>query len=330
MAASELQFTKSWTSSEDFPTYEPNETQVRADMQLLFDEIKNHINTVLLPDLLKRVPDTRKVNGHALTGDVTVTKGDVGLGSADNTRDADKPVSTAQQAALDQKADKSNVLEKDNAEFYMPSDLFHPATKSYVDSTLAGAVLGQVPDGSIGRVKLTAEVNEDIDRKADQENVYSKVETVEPGTFAKFGLSADSVPDQLLQKVRSVTPYTGVTGGNGSALTLSAPGFSLYDGAESRFKLHVDSGATPTINVNGIGAKKLMTDKYRPMRAGVSAGTWVSAVYSSAFDFFVLRGSTDAGVSSFYNTKTGGSTLESLLGYTPIKVNLAYLKGWWV
>ena len=53
-------------------------------------------------------------------------------------------------------------------------------------------------------------------------------------------------------------------------------------------------------------------------------------VPGAAFDFFVLQGSTDAGASSFYNTKTGGSTLESLLGYTPIKVNLAYLKGWWV
>lgn len=168
MAASELQFTKSWTSSEDFPTYEPNETQVRADMQLLFDEIKNHINTVLLPDLLKRVPDTRKVNGHPLSADVTVTKADVGLGSADNTSDTDKPVSAAQQAALDLKADKANVLEKDNAEVYSPAQLYHPATKKYVDDTLAGAVLGQVPDGSIGSDKLTAALNAHIDQQMPQ------------------------------------------------------------------------------------------------------------------------------------------------------------------
>ena len=168
MAASELQFTKSWTSSEDFPTYEPNETQVRADMQLLFDEIKNHINTVLLPDLLKRVPDTRKVNGHPLSADVTVTKADVGLGSADNTSDQAKPVSAAQQAALDLKADKANVLEKDNAEVYSPAQLYHPATKKYVDDTLAGAVLGQVPDHSIGAEKLTPALNAHIDQQMPQ------------------------------------------------------------------------------------------------------------------------------------------------------------------
>ena len=40
------------------------------------------------------------------TGAVTLAKGDVGLGNADNTSDANKPVSTAQQTALDNKVDK--------------------------------------------------------------------------------------------------------------------------------------------------------------------------------------------------------------------------------
>jgi hypothetical protein len=39
-----------------------------------------------------------------LSADVTVSKSDVGLGNATNTSDANKPVSTAQQAALDLKA----------------------------------------------------------------------------------------------------------------------------------------------------------------------------------------------------------------------------------
>jgi hypothetical protein len=38
------------------------------------------------------------------TGDVNLVKGDVGLGNVDNTSDANKPVSTAQQTALDLKA----------------------------------------------------------------------------------------------------------------------------------------------------------------------------------------------------------------------------------
>jgi hypothetical protein len=39
------------------------------------------------------------------TGDVTLVKGDVGLGNVDNTSDANKPISTATQSALNLKAD---------------------------------------------------------------------------------------------------------------------------------------------------------------------------------------------------------------------------------
>lgn len=39
-----LTFSKDWTNADDFPTYEPDEGQVRADMQLLHDEAKAAIN----------------------------------------------------------------------------------------------------------------------------------------------------------------------------------------------------------------------------------------------------------------------------------------------
>ena len=42
-------------------------------------------------DLSGYVPTSRKVNGHALTADVTVTKGDVGLGNVVNTGDSATP-----------------------------------------------------------------------------------------------------------------------------------------------------------------------------------------------------------------------------------------------
>lgn len=42
------------------------------------------------------------------TGAVTLVKGDVGLGNVDNTSDADKPVSTATQTALDGKASETS------------------------------------------------------------------------------------------------------------------------------------------------------------------------------------------------------------------------------
>ena len=47
------------------------------------------------------------VNGR--TGEVILTKTDVGLSNVDNTSDIDKPISTAQQAALDAKADRKKI-----------------------------------------------------------------------------------------------------------------------------------------------------------------------------------------------------------------------------
>ena len=46
------------------------------------------------------VPKTTTVNGHALSGNVTVSASDVGLGNVSNTSDANKPVSTATATAI--------------------------------------------------------------------------------------------------------------------------------------------------------------------------------------------------------------------------------------
>lgn len=45
-----------------------------------------------------KVPSTRKVNGKALSSDITLAKGDVGLDNVDNTSDADKSVKSAESA----------------------------------------------------------------------------------------------------------------------------------------------------------------------------------------------------------------------------------------
>ena len=85
---------------------------------------------------------------------------------------------------------------------------------------------------------------------------------------------------------------SGTTEGTASAFTLTQDNFALFDGALVRIKLHVDSGATPTLNINGTGAKALMQSKTKPFKAGIPAGTWVTFVYSSDFGFFLQQGSS--------------------------------------
>ena len=51
MPFSRLSYEKSWTSAEDFPTYEGSEEKVRSDMQYHPDAVKDYINDTLLKEL---------------------------------------------------------------------------------------------------------------------------------------------------------------------------------------------------------------------------------------------------------------------------------------
>ena len=99
--------------------------------------------------------------GKFLTTDGTdaawaeVTKATVGLANVDNTSDADKPVSTAQQAALDLKANKT----------YVDEELGKKADKA---TTLAGY--------GITDAYTQTQINDALSLKADKSNTYTKSE----------------------------------------------------------------------------------------------------------------------------------------------------------
>ena len=59
MEIDRLQYTKDWKNAEDFPTYEPNEEQVRKDQQLLFDEVRDYLNNTLSPAVEAETEDIR-------------------------------------------------------------------------------------------------------------------------------------------------------------------------------------------------------------------------------------------------------------------------------
>ncbi len=92
-------------------------TRSSADTTLQ-GNITSEVNRATAAEALL-VPKTTTVNGHALSANVTVSKSDVGLGNVDNTSDASKPVSTAQQTALDL---KQNLSAKDVANGYAGLD----------------------------------------------------------------------------------------------------------------------------------------------------------------------------------------------------------------
>ncbi len=86
-----------------------------GDVAVRTDLSKSYILTTNDPSLLANwqellTPTDAVTSVNGSTGAVTLTKSSVGLGNADNTADTAKPVSTAQQTALDLKVDENAAI----------------------------------------------------------------------------------------------------------------------------------------------------------------------------------------------------------------------------
>lgn len=86
-------------------THTTNYNLIKPDAATDFYNIANDNGNMDIIDA-----ELKKSADHAINTDNphTVTKSQVGLGSCDNTSDANKPVSIAQQAALNLKLDSAN------------------------------------------------------------------------------------------------------------------------------------------------------------------------------------------------------------------------------
>ena len=111
-------------------------------------------------------------------------------------------------------------------------------------------------------------------------------------TGAVEGTYDGSTPVSITVPIGS--PIGETTTGTSTAYALNQKDFILKDGAEIKFKLNVDSGTAPTINVNGTGAKSIMMGD-SPLKSGTKSGTWLTAIYSNIFDSYLLQGACSQG-----------------------------------
>ena len=89
----------------------------------------------------------------------TLDKSVVGLGNVDNTSDADKPISTAVQTALNA---KENAANKSDVTTLGTSDVLFPtqnAVKTYVDAQISNATIPDATDVVKGKIKLAGDLN---------------------------------------------------------------------------------------------------------------------------------------------------------------------------
>jgi len=106
------------------------------------------------------------LDSPTFTGTVSgVTKSHVGLGNVDNTSDANKPVSTATQTALDLKASTSDLSThaSDTTNIHGIADTNELATKDYVTTAVGNATIDQTGQGGVGITWNVATEAFDID-----------------------------------------------------------------------------------------------------------------------------------------------------------------------
>ncbi len=97
-----LVFAGPTTGSANTPTFRSLVAADIPDLSLVYQPLNAKLTAIAA---LANASGWLKNNGSGAFSYSTPTKSDVGLGNVDNTSDANKPVSTAQQAALDLKAD---------------------------------------------------------------------------------------------------------------------------------------------------------------------------------------------------------------------------------
>lgn len=180
------------------------------------------------------------------TGTVSgVTAAMVGLGNVDNTSDANKPVSTATQTALNLKANIAGPTFTGDVTLgnSTPSAALHAASKAYVDSMAIGiTVLDPVRVGTTANIALSGFVEVDGVTVANGDRVLVKNQTnaaqngiyvAASGAWARSA-DFDNVPNTEVRNGSFVLLQEGTTQAS-TQWTLATTGVIVIDTTELSF-----------------------------------------------------------------------------------------------
>jgi len=103
---------------------------------------------------------------------------------------------------------------------------------------------------------------------------------------------------------------SGTCGGAPTALTLAQTNFQLFDGALVRARVLMNIRGGATLNVQATGAKPLIDGSLSG--AFVEAGSWISAVYSSGLDAWIVQGGQERMVKLFDTVTSSALTQVNL------------------
>lgn len=255
------------------------------------------------------------VNGR--DGDVLLTKADVGLPLADNTSDAQKPVSTAQQTAFDGKVDKEagkGLSAQDFTAAYKNSlDTLPSALDGKVD-VIAGKGLSTEDFTSTEKVKLAAIA---AGATANQTDTFLRSRSNHTGTqlaatisdlaeaVRLVVISGLSLEDAAITSADAILVALGKAQGQLNqklGLTAKAADSALLDGQNAAFYTKAMAGATALVaGATGLVPAPAAGDQLKFLRGD---GTFQAVTASAAWGSITGALSAQADLQAALDAKT--------------------------
>ncbi len=270
----------------------------------------NYSKSSLDTALNGKVPNTRKVNGHALSADVTVTKSDVGLGNVSNTGDSATPISGGTTkfttggayTELAKKVDKVDGMG-------LSSNDFTDSLKSKLDGIESGAQVNTVTGvkGSSETSYRTGDINitksniglGSVVNTSDSATPISGGTTkfTTGGAYTELAKKVDKVNGKGLSTNdfttvdKTAIRYYGTcaTARNVVAKVVTCENFSLEKGCKIVVKFTDTTTTTPTsgditLNINGTSAKNVYSKNNAKMTYSHNANFYNNAYCEFMYD----------------------------------------------
>lgn len=220
-------------------------------------------------------------NGSQLTG---LTKGQVGLGNVDNTSDANKPVSTAQAAAIALKQDASTALALGET-----SGTAYRGDRGKIAYDFSQATTG-ITAGSYGGASSVATFT--VDAQGRQTAAASVSIQIAQSQVTDLGtaLSAKAPVDNPTFTTGITTPAANITGLTASRALVSDASKNVTASAVTSTELGYVHGVTSAIQTQiddkatAIAAETIRAQAAEAARADEETGTWTPTLWSQGHD----------------------------------------------
>ena len=233
-------------------------------------------------ELLTPAPPVQTVNGY--TGSVSLTKSDIGLSNVENTSDANKPVSSATQTALDLKSNLTDVASA-NAIISAHTTAIISNTNNIVANTasITANTTAITSEASIARAAELILTNKVASNTASITSAKSDIVTLNTNVAANTA-SITASTNSTISSLPNLATVGTITLGTWSATTIDI----AHGGTGSSVKNFVDLSS----NQNAIGGSKTFSNNI------VSNGVYIGKGNGGNTSSIIIGPWTNAGENS--------------------------------